>query len=134
MKRRRRIGTAARARMRRGGPRATGRPAADTRQWAEIKQEVLSRARKRCEACGERTRLDVHHVVKRAQGGSDFNLDLLVALCRPCHDRTDAPAARGRLVVIPLGSGRFRFELAWNGSDREDVCHAPTPLEAMRIP
>jgi hypothetical protein len=30
-----------------------------------------------------------------------------VALCPPCHAQTDAPYARGRLVVIPLGAGRF---------------------------
>jgi hypothetical protein len=41
-------------------------------------------------------RLDVHHVVKRSQGGSDFDLDLLVALCRWCHDQTDArPMSEG---------------------------------------
>jgi 5-methylcytosine-specific restriction endonuclease McrA len=53
--------------------------------------------------------LDVHHVLKRAQGGSDFALDRLVALCRACHDRTDASYAKGRLVVRPLGDGRFAF-------------------------
>jgi 5-methylcytosine-specific restriction endonuclease McrA len=48
-----------------------------------------------------------HHVVKRAQGGSDFDLDRLVALCPACHAQTDAPYARGRLVITPLGEGRF---------------------------
>jgi hypothetical protein len=38
--------------------------------------------------------LEVHHVVKRSQGGSDFDLDLLVALCRWGHDQTDAPSER----------------------------------------
>jgi len=51
------------------------------------------------------------HVVKRAQGGSDFDLDRLVALCPPCHAQTDAPDARGRLVVTPLGDGRFTVEV-----------------------
>jgi len=50
-------------------------------------------------------------VLKRAQGGSDFDLDQLVALCRRCHEQTDAPYARGRLVVTPLGAGRFAFAL-----------------------
>jgi hypothetical protein len=49
--------------------------------------------------------------VKRSQGGSDFDLDQLVALCRWCHDQTDAPYERGRLVVSALGDGQFRFEL-----------------------
>jgi hypothetical protein len=47
------------------------------------------------------------HVVKRAQGGSDFDLDRLVALCPPCHAQTDAPYARGRLIITPRGAGRF---------------------------
>jgi hypothetical protein len=57
------------------------------------------------------------HVVKRAQGGSDFDLDRLVALCPPCHVQTDAPYARGRLVVTPLGGGRFTCEII-RGADK----------------
>ena len=55
-------------------------------------------------------------MVKRSQGGSDFDLDLLVALCRWCHDQTDAPYERGRLVVTALGAGQFTFEVV------EQVC------------
>ncbi len=50
-------------------------------------------------------------MVKRSQGGSDFDLDQLVALCRWCHDQTDAPYERGRLVVTALGAGQFTFEV-----------------------
>ncbi len=63
------------------------------------------------------SRLEVHHVVKRAQGGSDFDLDRLVALCPPCHAQTDAPYARGRLVITPLGAGRFTVEVT-RGADK----------------
>ncbi len=97
---------AARRRMRAGGPRARGRPAATVEEWADIRAAVLARARWRCQACGARTCLDVHHVLKRAQGGSDFDLDGLVALCRPCHTQTDAPYAAGRLVIRPGSGGR----------------------------
>ena len=69
----------------------------------------FARAGWRCQACRVRRRLDVHHVVKRSQSGSDFDLDQLVALCRWCHDQTDSPYERGRLVVTALGDGQFRF-------------------------
>jgi len=105
------VGMAARSRIRGGGPRARGRPAATVEEWADIRAAVLARARWRCQACGACTRLDVHHVHKRAQGGSDFDLGRLVALCRLCHERTDTPYVRGRLVVIPLDDGRFSFEI-----------------------
>ena len=50
--------------------------------------------------------------IPRAQaplGGSDFDLDRLVALCPACHAQTDAPYGRGRLVITPLGQGQFTF-------------------------
>ena len=102
-----RVGAAARRRIQDGGPRATGRPAASLEEWAVIRRVVFRRARWRCQACGRGGGLEVHHVVKRAQGGSDFDLDRLVALCSPCHAQTDAPYARCRLVITPLGGGRF---------------------------
>ena len=111
LKRRTPLTRRARARQRRGDARAMGRPAASVSEWKLIRQAVLARAGWRCQACGVRRRLDVHHVMKRSQGGSDFDLDHLAALCRWCHDQTDAPYERGRLVVTALGAGQFTFEV-----------------------
>src|SRR6059036_4380185 len=111
MLRRRTHGLSASRRMRAGGPRARARRAASWAEWVSIRKQVLARAGWRCQACRVRRPLDVHHVVKRSQGGSDFDLDLLVALCRWCHDQTDAPYERGRLVVTALGDGQFRFDV-----------------------
>ena len=49
--------------------------------------------------------------------GSDFDLDRLVALCPPCHAKTDAPYTRGRLIITALGAGRFTAE-ATRGADK----------------
>jgi len=111
LRRRTRHGLGASRPMRASGPRARGRRAASWAEWASIREQVLARAGWRCQACRVRRRLDVHHVVKCSQGGSDFDLDLLVALCRWCHDQTDAPYERGRLVVAALGAGQFTFEV-----------------------
>src|SRR6266852_1421294 len=112
-----RVGAVARRRIQSGGPRATGRPAATPEEWAAIRRVLFRRARWRCQACGRWGALEVHHVVKRAQGGSDFDLDRLVAFCPPCHAQTDAPYARGRLVITPLGDGRFTVEVT-RGADK----------------
>jgi hypothetical protein len=106
-----RLGQASRRRISAGGPLAVGRPAASLEAWRQIRAQVLARARWVCQACGVRTRLDVHHVTKRTQGGSDFDLDRLIALCRDCHAQTDAPFRQGRLVITPLGEGRFHCEV-----------------------
>jgi len=111
------VGAAARRRMQDGGPRATGRPAASVEEWAAIRRVVFRRASWRCQACGRWGALEVHHIVKRAQGGSDFDLGRLVALCPPCHAQTDAPHASGRLVITPLGDGRFTVAIA-RGRDK----------------
>jgi hypothetical protein len=91
---------------------ALGRLAASLEAWREIRTQILARARWRCQACGLPTsRLEIHHVVKRTQGGSDFDRDQLIALCRDCHARTDAPFRQGRLVITPLGGGCFGCEV-----------------------
>jgi 5-methylcytosine-specific restriction endonuclease McrA len=117
LRRRTPLGLNARRRIAAGGPRAQGRQAASSFEWAAIREQVLARAGWRCQACGVRRRLDVHHVVKRSQGGSDFDLDRLIALCRWCHDQTDAPYERGRLIVTALFAGQFTFELVQRDGD-----------------
>jgi 5-methylcytosine-specific restriction endonuclease McrA len=82
-----------------------------------IRRAVFRRARRRCQASGRWGGLEVHHIVKRAQGGSDFDLDRLVALCPPCHVQTDAPYARGRLIITALGAGRFTAKVT-RGADK----------------
>ena len=125
-----RVGAAARRRIQSGGPRATGRPAASLEEWAAIRRLVFRRACWRCQACGRWGALEVHHVIKRAQGGSDFDLDRLVALCPPCHAQTDAPYTRGRLVVVPLGDGRLTVEVT-RGADKWAVRKGPS-ADALR--
>jgi hypothetical protein len=82
-----------------------------------------------CQACGLRRRLDVHHVIKRSRGGSDFDLNALVALCRSCHEQTDAPYARGKLVVTPVGLGQFTFEVV----QRAGQGTAPRSVESAHV-
>ena len=128
------MGQAARRRIRSGGPRAKGRPAASTKKWAAICELVKARAGWRCQACALRTRLDVHHVVKRAQGGSDLDPDNLVALCRACHDQTDAAFSKGRLVVTAMGGAVFSFDRIWAASKWEvsqAIARAQSPRGAQ---
>lgn len=60
----------------------------ESAEWQLARAPVLKRAGGRCERCGRRARLDVHHktYVRR---GHELPTDL-VALCRRCHERADA--------------------------------------------
>src|SRR5712692_5360409 len=134
MLRRTPIGLNARRRVRAGGPRARGRPAASAAEWKAIQEQVLARAGWRCQACGVRRRLDVHHMIKRSQGGSDFDLDQLVALCRWwCHDQTDAPYERRRLIVTALGAGQFTFEVSQRAGRGTRSVRLPTFAHGGKI-
>jgi hypothetical protein len=133
------VGRKARQRIRAGGPLATGRAAASLSEWEQIRDAVLARSRWACQACGTRTGLEVHHVRKRSHGGSDFDLDGLVTLCRPCHEQTDAPYCSGPLMVTPLGAGRFACEVIrrrskWEKSAPSASIDQPVLNEVARLP
>lgn len=74
----------------------------DREAWRATRAAILVRQRHRCAVCRRLRALDVHHVVKRSQGGRD-EADNLVGLCRACHDATDAPAGRGRRLSLRRG-------------------------------
>lgn len=56
-----------------------------TREWQALRNRVLLRARNKCELCGKRVPLDVHHRTYDRYG--DELVDDLIALCRECHAR-----------------------------------------------
>lgn len=62
---------------------------ARTKDRSECRESVLFRSQGRCEAnlggmCTQRA-TDVHERLTRARGGSIYDPDNCVALCRPCH-------------------------------------------------
>jgi hypothetical protein len=81
---------------------------------------------------GDRSIEPAVHVVKRAQGSSDFDLDRLVVLCPPCHAQTDAPYVRGRLIITPLGAGRFTVEVT-RGADKWASARSSGPSMARAL-
>ena len=68
------------------------------RRWQAVRRAALKRDRWRCRACGKAGVLEVDHVVRIEDGGPEYDLDNLQALCRGCHVQKTS-AERG---VIPL--------------------------------
>lgn len=65
----------------------------DSEAWAEMRERIMRRARRRCETCGDLA-TQVHHLTYERLGHED-PADLL-AVCEPCHRRHDA-AYRARI-------------------------------------
>lgn len=55
-----------------------------TPHWRRKKKEAFRHYAKRCAVCGERSRLDVHHI--RYDNLGCESIDDLMILCRGCHD------------------------------------------------
>ena len=68
------------------------------RRWQRLRRAALDREEWRCRTCGKAGVLEVDHVVRLEDGGPEYDLDNLQALCRGCHV-SKTSAERG---IIPL--------------------------------
>ena len=69
------------------------RLALDFDDYQELRQEVLSRDGWRCQICGALRELEIHHMQKRSDLGSDA-AENLITLCFACHRRQHSCALR----------------------------------------
>jgi 5-methylcytosine-specific restriction endonuclease McrA len=53
-------------------------------EYDRLRTQILRRDGWRCQACGGRTNLQVHHLTYRGRGGSDDEKNL-ISLCADCH-------------------------------------------------
>jgi 5-methylcytosine-specific restriction endonuclease McrA len=58
----------------------------DWEAYQELCRQVLQRDGWRCQQCGSRTKLQVHHIQLRSQSGDDVEGNL-ITLCSECHDQ-----------------------------------------------
>ena len=56
----------------------------DPELYERLRQQVLRRDDWRCQDCGTRSNLEVHHQEFRSQGGEDSEQNL-ITLCVACH-------------------------------------------------
>jgi hypothetical protein len=58
----------------------------DSPYWAKVRAAVFARAGHRCQKCGFRDKLQVHHKAYPARYTELENLHMLVLLCHKCHE------------------------------------------------
>ena len=56
----------------------------DPQPYEQVRKQVLHRDGWKCQCCGSRSNLEVHHKEFRSQGGSDSEQNL-ITLCLKCH-------------------------------------------------
>jgi 5-methylcytosine-specific restriction endonuclease McrA len=57
----------------------------DPESYERLREQVLRRDAWRCQVCGARSNLEVHHKKFRSQGGDDSENNL-ITLCGRCHE------------------------------------------------
>jgi len=73
-----------------------GRLRLDPAAYQNLRQEVLQRDNWRCQSCGARSNLEIHHQEFRSHSGEDSHLNL-ITLCVQCHAGAHRrPSARRR--------------------------------------
>ena len=58
----------------------------DSERYRQLRAQILQRDSWTCQHCGRPDQLQIHHIVRRSQLGSDGE-ENLIALCGACHDR-----------------------------------------------
>ncbi len=65
----------------------------DPELYRELKMKILERDGWKCQHCGRRDQLQIHHLVRRSQRGADCE-DNLIVLCSRCHRALHAGTAQ----------------------------------------
>ncbi len=66
----------------------------DREDYNRLKLEILERDGWKCQQCGRREQLQIHHIVRRSQAGADCEQNLIV-LCSECHHSLHAYGSAG---------------------------------------
>jgi 5-methylcytosine-specific restriction endonuclease McrA len=59
----------------------------EAEDYRQLRLQILERDGWRCQHCGRRDQLQVHHIVSRSQLGADSGENLIL-LCADCHRST----------------------------------------------
>jgi 5-methylcytosine-specific restriction endonuclease McrA len=77
-----------------------------TARWQQVRAAARRRDGQRCRRCGSTDKLEVHHIVSLANGGSRYDLANLETLCSDCHHQEEGAGGRtSRRTLTP--SPRF---------------------------
>lgn len=70
--------------------------AENNEEWRELKEQIKAERGAKCELCGSKENLDLHHLKARRYGGKAVKENLQL-LCRSCHAETATFGAHSRL-------------------------------------
>lgn len=95
----------------------------------QVRRRVLERAKGRCELCGRKGKLEIHHFLPPSMGGASHPLNL-IALCPECHGRQFLHRRHLQAISHALKGELRKGELLWEAVEKE---HQATLEAFLRI-
>lgn len=71
-------------------------------EWRFLRMKVLLRDKFKCQHCSSTTNLSIHHIHYETLGREE--IDTLVTLCQPCHDRLHKMLGYSRKDHYPISA------------------------------
>jgi hypothetical protein len=71
-------------------------------EWQELRSIVIERDKLRCYRCDKKfpsSKLSVHHIIPRVDGGSN-DITNLISLCNPCHDYVEINGLKTKADIM----------------------------------
>jgi 5-methylcytosine-specific restriction endonuclease McrA len=75
--------------------------------WNVIRRQILQRDGYRCQICGQREDLSVHHIIPLSEGGDSTSGNLRV-LCHTCHQKV-----HGKKLVRTRTKKKYRIRIRY---------------------
>jgi len=96
---------------------------------AQVRKSVLERAKGRCELCGRKGKLELHHFFPPSMGGVSHPSNL-IALCPECHGRQFLHRRHLQAISQTMAGEHRKGELLWETVKRS---HQATLEAFLRI-
>ncbi len=79
----------------------------NSRKWKAIRKRIFKLRGKKCEMCGSRSSIHVHHLTYKRFGGDELDEDLLV-VCSECHHGLHPDKPKSLTVISKNNAGPRR--------------------------
>jgi 5-methylcytosine-specific restriction endonuclease McrA len=70
--------------------------------WAKVRKKVLARDCNKCQFCGSKKRLEIHHYSYKNHLNELNHLDDLITLCKSCHEYTHEPDDYNEMIEAEI--------------------------------
>jgi hypothetical protein len=85
---------------------------------SQIKTLLIERRGEKCEQCGFAGPVILHHIKPVSDGGSEYQQDNMVLLCKPCHDKEHGKVSKTPEIFMNPNQTQYNQRLIQEAEER----------------